>query len=145
MPQNIVRDACKQCFRIDSDKDFILHDAARTEDVSEFAEGRGTGPDKDDLHLDALGKMKSTWNKGVVNIILAAIRDDQDNLPITLPSDAYLSQLIEQKLENLRAIWRRQLARRGPDGSMEDIDQIAKRMESEALKAAKASSRSHSM
>jgi len=114
-------------FKVSLDEDYSLHDPPSQDEVKNFALGRGTKHNAEDLRIDMRGKISSAWNQEVTEILLAELKKkDFEGMPKR--SEVYLADMIETKLERVRAFWRNTQPRIKETGELETIIEVEKRM-----------------
>lgn len=124
--------------------------ATQDEELEEFMDDDDKGPDPEDLHIDLRHKLTSNWNKAVIKIMVDAVRhyweEDKDDKfeSLTERSNDYIQELVIQRLEHLRWIWRKAQPKVKEDGEVECPTEIEERMAIErdnAEKVARAATR----
>ena len=117
-------------FGINQDDDFALLRSAPPEGTSAYESGEGDGPDADDLHIDMMGGLNSEWNKRVLEILLAKLKDVREEEKWSLPnrSDKYLAELIRDRLKKAIRTWVGSQRRTTNSGGLETWDQVEQRL-----------------
>jgi hypothetical protein len=123
-----VRDVAKIAFNINQDEDFATLECLSERELETFKADPTQGPDIDDLRLDTKGKLKSEWNLAVVDILAKKVRAHIIERKLKHRSDAYIEDLLLEKIKRLRHIWRTAQPRQLPDGSNENAQQLENRL-----------------
>ena len=150
--QELVRDTFKAKFEIENDDEIVKHIPACDEELEEFLGDDTKGPNPDELHIDGRHKISSKWNKAVVQIMVDAVRDlkkkdgeDKKKFEsLSERSNDYIEELVVQRLERLRGIWRKAQPKVKENGEVEAASEIEERMATErdlVEKAARAGTR----
>jgi hypothetical protein len=119
---------------IESQEDWVLHEAPAYEAVAKYNSTGIGGPNPDDLRVDMRGKISSKWNEAVTNLLLERVREQKgDTAWNELPerSDMYILELVIAQLERARTEWRNALPKIKEDGGMEGRDEVEQRMNEE--------------
>ncbi|KAF8880602.1 hypothetical protein CPB84DRAFT_1687535 [Gymnopilus junonius] len=88
------------------------------------------GPDLEDLHIDLRHKLMSNWNKAIIKLMVEVVRhyweEDKDDKfeSLTERSNDYIQELVIQRLEHLRWIWRKAQPKVKEDGEVECPSEI---------------------
>lgn len=124
--QKRVRDVFKEKFGVSNDEEYSLHDPPSQQEVRAFELEKATGPDPTNPRIDMRGKINSTWNAKVTEILLAELqKKDWEGMPGR--SEAYMVDMIESKLERARSSWRTAQPKL-KDGEPETIAEVERRM-----------------
>jgi hypothetical protein len=97
----------KQVFGTNKDKDFALHQSVAPQIADAYSKGEEEGPDENDLHIDMMGTLDLEWNKKVLEILLAKLKDARKEDEWSLPnrSDDYLGALIKDRMKRAMRMW----------------------------------------
>lgn len=123
------REVFYEAFGIKTDDDFALHETADLREARDWKDGRGTGPDPDDLRFDMMAKYHSPWNLTVIEILtnmLSSKVKEVRHLP-ECPDD-YYRKIIVEKYQRCRTIWKKSRPRLDEDGTLETAEDMEKRM-----------------
>jgi hypothetical protein len=122
----------KEKFGIVVSEDYALQEVPSVKELRQYIQEDEGGPNKDDLHIDMRGKISSKWNKRVIHILVDAARENMSlgdawsELPVR--SDAYIEEIVHDRLERARTVWRDAQPRILETGEVEDVVDIEKRM-----------------
>ncbi|KJA13546.1 hypothetical protein HYPSUDRAFT_59840 [Hypholoma sublateritium FD-334 SS-4] len=125
----IIRNVIQDAFKIDKYDDFCMHVPATVERILLFNKSGEQCPDPRDLHIDMQGMISSTWNKAVIQILLALVNaelDKEDWLPAC--SDTFLRDKIQKVIEKGRALWHQTESKVAEDGKVETVQQVEDRI-----------------
>jgi hypothetical protein len=89
---------------------------------------RGGNPDPDSLRIDMYGQIGSDWNTKLIDILQARYHSMLSDLDLTPRSDAYLREILRDKIARLRTTWKRYQSRMLPDGSLETPEALEVRI-----------------
>jgi len=125
-----VRSLFKDVFEVNQDDDFALHDSVLPETARAYANDVGDGPKEADLHIDMTGGANSRWNKRVTEILLSKLKDSREEDQWQLPhhSDAYLEELIKERLKRIMKVWAASQCRQKLSGEVESWDEVKQRL-----------------
>jgi hypothetical protein len=73
------------------------------QEVHDYNNGRGPGPNSDDLHFDMRGVYNNPWNLKVVAILADDFKEKQGELPVR--PDSYLRAIFLERFERCRVKW----------------------------------------
>lgn len=95
-------------FIVEQDEDFINHETVLPDVVRDHNDADGPGPNPDDLHFDMRYGPESTWNTGVIDILLDKLRIRKIEEGWLLPerSDDYFKYLLKEKYKRVRVAWK---------------------------------------
>jgi hypothetical protein len=125
-----VRALFKDVFEVNQDDDFALHDSVLPETARAYANDVGDGPKEADLHIDMMGGSNSMWNKKVTEILLSKLKDcrEEDQWQLPYRSDAYLEELIKERLKRVMKVWAASQRRPKMLGGVESWDEVEQRL-----------------
>ncbi|GJJ15404.1 hypothetical protein Clacol_009680 [Clathrus columnatus] len=86
------------------DEDFILHNPPSPEIILRAHEGTHQ-PDPSKLLVDTWGQIHSEWNNQVIGILKERVKDKATLQGLPLCSEAYLLQLVEDRVTKLHVLW----------------------------------------
>jgi hypothetical protein len=120
----------KQVFKINQDEDFALHQSVTPQTADAYSNGEGEGPDENDLHIDMMGALNSEWNKKVLEILLAKLKDVRKEEKWSLPnrSDDYLAALIKDRMKRAMRKWTASQRKTNQSGELETWDDVEQRL-----------------
>lgn len=132
-PQALVREAFEEIFGVTSDEDYALLDPPPRSVIKLYeSDESGPGPDPKDLRIDMRSPISTAWNQEVVNYLLDAVLEkiDKDDKWSFLPerSDAYLAEIIEDKMKRAKTNWMNAQPKFNEDGEKETIEEVEGRM-----------------
>ncbi|KDR78694.1 hypothetical protein GALMADRAFT_1364983 [Galerina marginata CBS 339.88] len=128
----LVGTVMKEMFGVQSVEEYAVHEPAESRHVRLFDREEKDGPDEDDLRIDMRGKISSSWNTRVMEILLDAVLERKrkgtawDDLPDR--SDDYLMEIIQVQLERARTTWRNAQPKLLESGEVESLNEVEKRM-----------------
>lgn len=104
--QAASRAVLKDAFSISQYADFTAHVPATDRDVEEYARGRG-GPDPNDLRFQLSHTKTSSWNKKVIQILVAKLNEKKHVEFGRLPSrsEEYVLDLFAGQYKHMRELW----------------------------------------
>ncbi|GJJ15451.1 hypothetical protein Clacol_009729 [Clathrus columnatus] len=119
----ICRDITHKVFDIQQDKDFILHNPPSPEII--LGAHKGTHwPDPSKLLVDTWGQIHSEWNNQVIGILKERVKDEATLQGLPLCSEAYLLQLVEDRVTKLHVLWREAQPKQDETGNIESLTQL---------------------
>jgi len=120
----------KQVFKINQDEDFALHQSVTPQTADAYSKGEGEGPDENDLHIDMMGALNSEWNKKVLEILLAKLKDARKEEKWSLPnrSDDYLAALIKDRMKRAMRKWTASQRKTNQSGGLETWNEVEQRL-----------------
>lgn len=120
----------KQVFGTNKDEDFALHQSVAPQIADSYSKGEGEGPDENDLRIDMMGALDSEWNKKVLKILLAKLKDTREEEEWLLPnrSDDYLAALIKDRMKRAMRMWAASQCKTNQSGELETWDDVEKRL-----------------
>jgi hypothetical protein len=65
-----MRQVFRLAFNIKQDEDFAWHTSATLQQVHDYSNNFGDGPDPEDLRIDMRGFLMNAWNQRVVQILM---------------------------------------------------------------------------
>jgi hypothetical protein len=111
----------KEVFRVKNDDDFIGKPTADPNHVKLFELYGQPAPNPSDPVFDFRNGPRTTWNKEVINILVWKLRNEMTS------SEAYLTELVEERYGRARASWGRGQLRRY-EGTSETPDAMEDRV-----------------
>jgi len=130
--QAAIRQLFKEVFDVSQDEDFAYHQEASSQQVHDFINGTGDGPDPNDPRLDMKEPLTNGWNKEIAKILLEKFRQCQKillpHLRVPPRSDAYLEKLIMEKLVRCRYYWIKSRLQRNGEDQWETPEQVEIRL-----------------
>lgn len=121
----------KKKFGIEMMDDFSLHVPPQPEIIAQYTQlGQDGGPDKENLQIDMRGKISSTWNQRVIEILVEAATEFRNNndefkkLPVRPPQ--YMQKLFKNQIERAKTaftIGQQQFKTNGEVESLEEVEQ----------------------
>lgn len=126
-----IRRVIKDAFNLEELEEWVMHKPATPEQIQAFNRSDvGSGPDPGALHMDMKGRISSTWNTAVVQILLALVLDKLEEDASWLPkvSDTFLRTRIQERLAAARTTWRAMLQKISEDGKRETVQQVEDRV-----------------
>ncbi|KJA15821.1 hypothetical protein HYPSUDRAFT_207558 [Hypholoma sublateritium FD-334 SS-4] len=126
-----IRRVIKNAFELEELEDWAMHVPATPEMISAFDRSDiGSGPDPGELRMDMIGKINSTWNTAVIQILLALVlaKLEEDSSWLPKVSDTFLRTRIEERLAGARTTWRAMLPKTQEDGKKETAQQVENRV-----------------
>ncbi|KIM85943.1 hypothetical protein PILCRDRAFT_775973 [Piloderma croceum F 1598] len=120
----------KQVFGTNKDEDFALHQSVTPQIADAYSKGEEEGPDENDLHIDMMGRLDSEWNKKVLEILLAKLKDVRKEGEWSLPnrSDDYLAALIKDRMKRAMRAWAASQRKTNQSGELETWDDVEQRL-----------------
>jgi hypothetical protein len=79
-----MRQVFKLVFNVRQDEDFALHASATLQQVHDYSNNVGDGPDPNDLRIDMRGLLSNAWNRGVVEILAEKFHEYRQDRPRAL-------------------------------------------------------------
>jgi hypothetical protein len=133
-----MREVFRRVFGVRQDEDFMQHRSATLQQVHDFTNGNGEGPNRDDLHFDMVGPVGNAWNQRVARIVVENFNDYRLSLPQPLRvehrPDEYLERLVYEKLAQCRRYWNMARPQRTSDGTMETVENVQARIRDDRTK-----------
>jgi hypothetical protein len=118
----------RRVFKINQDEDFANHISTGRQAVHDFENGRGIGPDPEDLHFNMRGPFNSAWNEAVIGILVEKFQRlrDAQVVALRLPgrSTAYVSALLVEKFKRCRGFWTAYRPGFSATGQMETPEEV---------------------
>ncbi|HEV7738018.1 MAG TPA: hypothetical protein VGO47_11680 [Chlamydiales bacterium] len=120
--KEVARDVIFDVFSLKQDDDIVSHEPPS---VTTLVTSQ---PDPEDLKIDMIGEISSSWNKRLMKILTERLLDAscQKNLPQR--TNQYLTQLIEGRITRLRTNWRSLQPKRDKFGNLENPEAVEKRV-----------------
>jgi hypothetical protein len=104
-----VRRLWRRVFQISQDEDFINHISVTREEVRDFIEGGGDGPNPDELRFDLAAQHDSPWNQDVISILVEKHEELRLNQlePLRLAERPvkYVEKLMIEKFRRCKSHW----------------------------------------
>lgn len=126
-----IRRVIKDAFKLEELEEWVMHVPATEEDIDAFVRHDvGSGPDPDALRVDMWGRISSTWNAAVVQILLALVlvKLEEDASWLPKVSDTFLRARITERLSAGRTTWNAMLPKTREDGKKETPQQVEDRV-----------------
>jgi hypothetical protein len=110
----------------------MSHEPAGLQEVHDFNNNNGDGPDPDDLHIDMNGPLTNGWNQHIISILVRKFKERRKTLSPRLRTarrpDAYIEKLITEKLQRCRSHWKAARPQRCDDGQWEGPEDLEARL-----------------
>ena len=97
----------RDIFNVECDEDFVMHKSASMQAVHDWTNGRGSGPDPDDLQFNMRGLHHDPWNSKVVEILMGKFVEAADEAGLPDRPDNYIKTMIGEKFQRCQKVWRR--------------------------------------
>jgi hypothetical protein len=123
------REVFRETFGIKNDDNFALCDSVSMQEVHDWLNNRGAGPDPNNLLFDMTAKHHSPWNTVVIEHLTKLLQKKADEMGY-LPErpEAYFRTLIQEKFKRGRRIWRVSRPILDNYGCLESPEQLEKRI-----------------
>jgi hypothetical protein len=122
----MVRIVFQENLGIPKDEFVIAHEPADEANIRDYNQSEGSGPDRNDLHLDINGTARSFWNQKVFRILVEKLKEKFKESEH--PLDVYLLELCEEKFGRLKVAWNRTKPRQVAGGRVETIEDVEQRL-----------------
>lgn len=118
--------------KYEEDEDFQSHEAATDEQVEDFVNGVGNGPNLADLHFHCAGGRTSPWNKEAIRMMtedLPAHMEEDDEYEWPSRDYSWWQKEMWNRFSRLMAIWRQAQRVMLSDGEFEDDETLDSRLD----------------
>lgn len=141
LPKAHVLQLFQSSFDIGQDRDVITKETANRASVDAYNESGDAmdGPNPLDLKFDMLGSSDSLWNRRVMEILREKFRDldDEENWELPPRSNLYIDEIILDRFNRIRSIWRAGQLRVKENGELETETEWEERVGNEQLEDVK--------
>ena len=128
-----MRRVFKLAFNINQDEDFAWHTSATMQQVHDYGNNIGNGPDPNNLRIDMRGPLTNAWNRRVIEILKEKFHEYRQARAPALRTperpDEYIERLIVEKILYCQSYWKKARPQTGPDGEQETLEAIQTRLE----------------
>jgi hypothetical protein len=130
--QAACRDLFKEVFDMSQDERFVTHQTAHPQEVDDFINGAGDGPDDKDLHFDMNGLYNNPWNLAVIAKLVEKFKAARLAVPeaIRLPArpDEYIKKMFLDKFKRCRVYWTAARPKKTDVGATESAKEVGTRI-----------------
>jgi hypothetical protein len=130
VPQEYIRDVFKEAFQISKDEDFLSHGVPMAQQLEDFMDGSGPGPDASDLHWDFNSSVGSPWNQMVIHILMDKLEVMLicEGSTIQSRSQEYWKDAISKRFNHARHCWKQGKPRVGDNDIVKTPEDIVARL-----------------